>query len=328
MAEYAKTVTGHCTDVYMPVNEWCSCENDEFGVALMMLDSQLVEYDHIHRDKTDFGNTGDGSQIYVYAANDWLQMYTPGGSYLEYRFRYSITSYNGDYSKAKIPQKAELYANPVETMIINAQNGKLEDTSFSFLNTNDELRFLTLKKADDENGIIARFFGDEREAHISNFMNLKLEAISLDESEDIDIMRNGFLTYRLGKNRIKIKSKENKKIFSTQKPAPIGSVYTGLITKPRAACGEHPGHLYLLWGQNKEENFSHYKLYRSEQADFIADESTFIADVMPEEYCVGRYEDKNLKEHTAYYYRVCAVDKNNIRGELSEVFCGITRENI
>ena len=123
-------------------------------------------------------------------------------------------------------------------------------------------------------------------------------------------------------------AREIKEIVPSESPAPIGSVYTGLITSPRAACGEHSGHLYLLWGQNTENDFSHYKLYRSEQSDFTADESTFIADVMPEEYCVGRYEDKGLKEHTAYYYRVCAVNKNNICGELSEVFCGITKENI
>lgn len=75
-AEYAKDVTGHGTDVYMAVNEWCCSQNNNFGAALMMLDSQLIEFDHIHSDKTDFENVGEGSQMYVYAANDWLQMHS------------------------------------------------------------------------------------------------------------------------------------------------------------------------------------------------------------------------------------------------------------
>ena len=31
-------------------------------------------------------------------------------------------------------------------------------------------------------------------------------------------------------------------------PAPIGSVYTGIIDQPRAVCGEFQGQLYLVWG--------------------------------------------------------------------------------
>ena len=109
-------------------------------------------------------------------------------------------------------------------------------------------------------------------------------------------------------------------------PAPIGSVYTGLITQPRAAAGEDSGHLYLLWGYNIEEDFSHYKLYRSEEPGFVPGEDHFLADIQPEEYCVGRYEDKGLKDNTPYYYRVCAVNKAGKAGPFSREFCGITKE--
>lgn len=37
----------------MAVNEWCCSENQDYGVALMLLDNQLIEFDHIHTDKTD-----------------------------------------------------------------------------------------------------------------------------------------------------------------------------------------------------------------------------------------------------------------------------------
>ena len=41
--------------------------------------------------------------MYVYLANDWLQMHTPGGSHMDFRFRYSIASYDGDHRAAGVP---------------------------------------------------------------------------------------------------------------------------------------------------------------------------------------------------------------------------------
>ena len=93
-----------------------------------------------------------------------------------------------------------------------------------------------------------------------------------------------------------------------------------------AAAGENSGHLYLLWGANVEKDLSHYKLYRSEQAGFEPSDATFVADVLPEEYVVGRYEDTELKEHAYYYYRVCAVNTDGVCGPMSEEFSACTRE--
>lgn len=333
VAEYAKDVTGHGTDVYMAVNEWCCAENTDYGVALMMLDSQLVEFDYIHPDKTDFGDAGEGSQMFMYVANDWLQMHTPGGSHLDYRFRYSITSYKGTYKQGRIPQMAECYANPVQTVTISKQEGELPGECHSFLQTDDDERLLCLKRADDGEGIIARLYGEGSDTVFHNGfgMELKKERVCIDESEQVVASKEGsrFKTYRLGRNELQLVERREVPVKDTPGiPAPIGSVYTGLITEPRAVAGEHPGHLYLVWGQNMEEDLSHYKLYRSECLDFEPNEDTFVADVMPEEYCVGRYEDLGLKEHTCYYYRVCAVNQSGTCSEMSRVFSGITRESL
>lgn len=339
-AEYAKDVTGHGTDVYMAVNEWCCAENSDYGVALLMLDSQLVEFDHIHPDKTDFGDTGDGSGMFVYSANDWLQMHTPGGSHLDYRFRYSIVSYRDNYKKAGIPQKAELFANPLQTVMIGEQKGILDSESHSFLKVGTGQRLVCLKRADDGDGIIARLYGEGENAAFEDGYGRQLTAkrVRIDESpmsenrdteEQNDADFKGFSTYRLGQGRITLKERTVGNIRGQNgAPAPVGSVYTGLITQPKAAAGENPGQLYLLWGQNMEGDFSHYKLYRSEEAEFEADETTFVADVMPEEYRVGRFVDCGLKEHTCYYYRVCAVNAGGQCSEMSDVFYGITKESL
>lgn len=109
-------------------------------------------------------------------------------------------------------------------------------------------------------------------------------------------------------------------------PAKVGTARTGLISDPRAWRGDEPDTLYLQWGQNSESDLSHYELYRSETPDFEVHETTFLAKVEPGPYVVVPYEDKNLKPHTAYYYRVRAVDRDGHKGQPSEVCRGMTRE--
>jgi hypothetical protein len=75
-----------------------------------------------------------------------------------------------------------------------------------------------------------------------------------------------------------------------------------------------------------EEDLSHYRLYRSEQSGFTPDESTFLAEVLPEKYREGRYVDTGLKRHTPYFYRVCAVNRSGVCGPMSREFSAFTRE--
>ncbi len=109
-------------------------------------------------------------------------------------------------------------------------------------------------------------------------------------------------------------------------PAMVGSVFTGLISAPRAWKGDTPDILYLQWGQNQETDLSHYELFRSESPEFKPDKTTFLSDVEPGPYITVPYEDKGLKPHTTYYYQVRAVDNDGNRGSPCPVFKGITRE--
>ena len=67
-------------------------------------------------------------------------------------------------------------------------------------------------------------------------------------------------------------------------------------------------------------------MYRSEHSGFAPEEANRVAFVEPEVYCVGRWIDRGLKHHTAYFYRVCAVDRQGRRGPMSEEFSGVTKE--
>lgn len=331
VTKYAEDVTGHGTDTYMAASEWCCCENDNMGAALLMLDSQLIEFDHIHPDKTDFGNAGNGSQIFVYAANDWLQRHCSGGSHLDFRFRFSIISYKGGYEEAKIPQTSERYANPISTVKISAQNGFLDSESQSLFTANTGARFLCLKKAEDGDGVIARFYGDNTTVSFDKLAgkSVTAQANTIDERNDETRASTGFFTYRLRGGGISVPERNAAKIITDKKaPLPIGSVYTGLIDKPCACAGENFGEMYILWGNSTDADLSHYSLYRSEYKGFTADGSTFIANIQPSEYVVERYDDAELKTNTRYYYKICAVNKQGICGALSDEFSAVTKEEL
>ena len=109
-------------------------------------------------------------------------------------------------------------------------------------------------------------------------------------------------------------------------PAKVGTAYTGLISTPKAWRGDSPDTLYLQWGQNVESDLSHYELYRDNTPDFAAGEKTFVAKVEPGPYVVVPFEDTGLQPHTAYFYRVRAVDLGGHKGDLSDVCSGVTRE--
>ncbi len=328
IAEYGVDVTGHATDVYMAANEWCCAENKDFGVALILPDSTLIEFDHIHPDKTDYGAAGDSSAIYNYVATDWLQKHGYGGDYFSFRFRYSIVSYAGGYEAAGVPKVAECCCTPVVTAAVSGHEGVLAEGCGSLFLPGSQMRLVSLKRASNGDGIVARLYGkQDAPAFADCFGNaLQAQLLRTDESRDYDfaVPERGFYTYRLGAGSVHLHTCEPETADAWE----IGSVHTGLITAPMAARGEHSGHLYLLWGQSGWEELSHYCLYRGETPDFACNEASLIANVDPGEYRVVSYEDRGLKEYFSYYYRVCAVSRSGETGPMSDVFCGITREVI
>ncbi|MBQ2707863.1 MAG: hypothetical protein IJF67_06315, partial [Clostridia bacterium] len=323
-AEYAVDLTGHGTDTYMSAHEWAIAENGEFGAALLQRDSLLVEFDHIHPDKTDCGAAGDGSAMYSYVSNDWLQMHEVGGSHVNLRLRYAITSWSGDSHDAGIREMAECFVNPVTAKPLTP-GGRLPTDAHSFLTVPENQRLLCLKRAEDGDGIIARLYGTG--AASVDMDGRACTRCTVDERPASDLPPCAFTTLRIDAGTLPRRA-DTPDVIDESKPAPIGSVWTGLISKPRAARGEHDGHLYLLWGQNMEKNLSHYELYRSTESGFVPSAENFAAKVEPGEYRMGRYVDEGLEIHTQYFYRVRAVNTDGVCGDFSEEFAGMTKEPI
>ena len=325
-AEYAKDLTGHSTDTYMQAHEWCCVENGEYGAALMQRDSLLVEFDHIHPDKTDCGAAGDGSEIYSYVSNDWLQMHETGGSHIGLTLRYAVTSYAGDHKDAGLEEISENWINPVT--VVKLGEGAREPylpREMSLAGIPDGQRLVGIKRAEDGRGMVVRLYGERDGAKVS-IDGREGRRITMDERDEGFISGgSGFTAHRVDLG-ILPERQAAPDIVDEEKPAPVGSVWTGLITKPRAARGEDDGMLYLLWGANMEKNLSHYELYRSRERDFTPSEDNLVARVEPEKYRCGRYVDRGLETHAEYWYRVRAVNTEGVAGEFSEPFSGTTKE--
>ena len=325
-AEYGVDLTGHATDVYMAASDWVCVENDELSIGVVQIDSQLVEFDHIHPDKTDYGMPGKGSAMFFYLANDWLQMHSAGGTHMNLRFRYSITTFKGGHKQ--IDSLADRLTHPVITHKISTQNGLLNKESMSFVSS--DARILVLKPADDANGLIIRLYGDNPKINQINddvFGKTTTSPCTVDERQSSTIAEKGFATFRINGNKLNVTTidkTENQYLGVTN--TPIGSAYTRLISDLCAARGENEGHIYLLWGALTGNDLAGYNVYRSEQKGFEPNDDSFIAFAEPEKYCVGRFEDKGLKHHTKYYYRVCAVDKNGNKGPFTREVGAWTKE--
>ena len=324
--------TGHGTDTYSAAREWVAVENEQHGIALVQLDSSLVEFDHIHVDKTDYGAKEPGSSIFSYVANDWLQMHTPGGSHINMRFRYSLIPYNGNYQQANIPDIAEQLCTPPLSIKVEPHAGRHlpEERSISDDYIADA-RLLALKVSENGKHIVFRIRENKGRYVKLPEATKKLEMCSPDE-RPIAKGKNSSLnpfetrTFLLPANGIAIRD-ETPHYRKDGIPEKVGCVYTGLIDSPRAACGEEDGQLYLLWGQNPEKDIAFYELYRGTTEDFVPSNDNFVANVEKGEFCVARYVDTGLERHRAYYYRARAINEAGKAGEFSDVFCGVTRES-
>lgn len=332
VAEYAKDLTGHGTDVYMNVRDWLCMENGEFGVGFMQLDGCLAEFDHIHPDKTDWDRAGSGSELYLYLANDWHQRQVKGGSELNYRFRYQITSYEGDHLSAGLPQMAERYANPLFSCISSAKTASLP-AAYSFLKSSSPVRLLTVKRGHTGDGITVRLYDAERplpedyRIAITAYPDAVQQHLTTNETGSAkDEGGIGFHTIALGLDSLRLSAAP--KPFDPENHAPIGSWETGLIHAPRGGCSDEDDLIYLLWGQSMDKDLVSYELYRGSAADFVPNEENPHAIVEPGPYRVVRFEDHGCEANTRYYYRVRAVFADGSKTALSDVFSAATREPV
>ncbi|MDR0337202.1 MAG: hypothetical protein LBI18_08945, partial [Planctomycetaceae bacterium] len=304
--------TGHTTDSYTAAREWVSVGNNDFTIGLIQLDSHLVEFGKIHSNKKEMNIPAASSHIYSYIFTDWLQMHTNGGSSINPRFRYVITSKSGNWQKAEISKIAERASTALLTTIVSQpQNGTLPEKSHSFLKISDtknesHVRLLTLKLSEEPgNGVIARF----HEAtgipvdHITLIgipPNTTLTECSVTEIDRNPLSEQTISLLPFGYATIRVKFNEN----GIESPKPE-------LKKKNDAS------VTINWLPVKDA--VQYNIYRGNHAEFETDIYHLLTTVTKSELT-----DNYLNPGQEYFYRVAAVTSLLNEGVASEILAVTT----
>ncbi|EKD26676.1 MAG: fibronectin type III protein, partial [uncultured bacterium] len=96
-----------------------------------------------------------------------------------------------------------------------------------------------------------------------------------------------------------------------------------LPTKPSTlkAMERQPRKVSLVWDKNPEPDIDHYKVYKSKKSQTWYKS---IADVKETTYTDDE-EKKGLRDNTSYFYKISAVDVDNLESEQSDEISAITK---
>ncbi len=304
--------TGHATDTYHAARDWAYVGNEQFGITIVQVDSQLVECGRIHERKNTFGEGPGSSHLYSYIFNDWLygHAYVTGPSHINLRYRYVITTHRGGFEEAGAAQFAKRVVTPVlETVIPQAQQGRLPARAHSFLSIHTpNISLLTLKLSEAPGrGVIARFHETDGRPTETAGLELgwgedaRLTRCSIIE-KDRDVLRRP--TFRLapfGYATLRIEQ---------QGPLPAA---VKLVAGP---CSDKS--VTLRWSPVAEAR--QYYIYRGERADFTPDAYHLLATTRQ-----TSHTDDWLSPGATYHYRVAAATADARQGAVSEAVHATTR---
>jgi hypothetical protein len=297
--------TGHATDTYHAARDWSYVGNEQFGITLVQVDSQLVECGKIHKQKNTFGERPSSSHLYCYIFNDWLyaHAYVTGPSHINLRYRYVITTHQGCFQDAGVAQFAERVVTPVlATVIPRAQKGKLPAAPYSFLSVdapNVSLPALKLSETPGR-GVIARFH--ETDGRPTETVDLKpgwgndlcLTRCSIMEKDREALKHPTLRLDPFGYATVRI-----------EQQGPLPPV-------PELAVGEcSDKSISLQWAP--VAGARQYHVYRGEHADFAPDACHLLATTRQ-----AGHTDDWLGPGAAYHYCVAAVTADARQGAVSQ----------
>ncbi|MDF2923819.1 MAG: hypothetical protein K0R57_2733 [Paenibacillaceae bacterium] len=78
---------------------------------------------------------------------------------------------------------------------------------------------------------------------------------------------------------------------------------------------DEAGTILLDWGDNGEEDFSHYRLYRGTNADFAPEAAALVGGSLT----VSGYRDEDALQGRLYYYKLTAVDRIGLESQAASV---------
>ena len=295
-------VAPHAQDTFSCIRDWCAVENGAFGIALVQPDTCIVEYGRLHGADA-YGREGRpaSGHVYVHAFADGLQYQLDRPP--SFRFRFVLTSYAGTWRDAHVPafaarQVGALAADRGIAAFVRADRPNVE--------------LVALKRAEDGNGLVARFRETEGRATRAKIVqtlvrNARIERTTVTEepwtgaasvADGVDFRPFETVTLRLAGDLLPLRT------------APAREPWTGLLVRPRVFPGGKGGPTYLLWGADGAADFDHYEVHRDGR--LLATVANEVDEGIP--YRNARYEDATAAGPHAYAIR--SVYRDGRKGPL------------
>jgi len=128
-----------------------------------------------------------------------------------HQFEYSIYPHTGDWKKAKVWQPAHAFNTPLEIVEVDAHSGKLPNSFSLFSIKPDELVVTAVKKAEDDNALVVRFYNISdskvecdisacalRKAAVVNLLEEQIEDLPVSDNEaEFSVRGNQIISLKL-----------------------------------------------------------------------------------------------------------------------------------
>ncbi len=333
----ADQFNGSATDYYC-IQHFTDLSNKNFGITLATVEAPLVEYGKPRPASwgrgDDYEHTMEkpaNSRVYLYLLNNMfftnIRMSQPG----TVSFRWSVRSHTGDWKTGQASRFGWETSHPLEAMVLDPGNkGVLPSGQYSFFETDRENVVCTTIKPAEANGsgIICRFFeltGEETtvnaDLHFIGKISKANETnlVEADRDRPVTVTGNNRITFTLPPHGIK-----TIRITPEQpKTSRIRSLQAKAISDRQ---------INLSWTQPEEDagSIAYYRIYRSRKSQFASDLRHLAGSTADCNYLdqpvlnYGGWINNYVEPGTRYYYRICAVSKENIQGPESETIESIT----
>ncbi|TWO34671.1 hypothetical protein E1J38_002100 [Seonamhaeicola sediminis] len=314
---------------FYAIQHFADASNDEFGVTLSTVETNLVNYGHPRpvywnndgrRPKEDVVKP-ENSNMFLFLMNNFFQTNVQVDQPGIKNYTFSINSHAGNWQKGKAYNFGWESSHPIIPQYIEKNKKGQNAPKRSYLGTDTKnVVCTTLKKAEaNGDGFIIRFFELEGKTSKVN-VKLNLDAtitkayiLNLVEKDKTEIpVTNNEITFEInghGIQTIRLLSEPNiSQIVPTVQAEAVSNEAVRITWNNEGSTNTH----------------SHYNVYRSLNALCEPNALNFIGTSETTEYLdktelnYGGWGHKRVEPNTTYYYRVQPVDKANNRGNTSQ----------
>ena len=298
---------------YLSANRWVDVSTNQFGVTIAPWNEQIFEFGEIRYNQFSIDYKPTKPYLFGYAwSNRMTGLLDLGNQHPEFTVGYSIGSHAGEWNSGAASDLGWTVATPLEAMELHPGGQGLSAQAQSLLDVDAPNVDLTVLKQSEQpgRGWIVRLV--ETAGHATD-TTLHSGLLPIDRAWDASIAEDDRAPLPVQEHRVHVHL------------LPYGMVTVRLMTgntpdrvadlKASALTGEKTK---LSWSPVVGRS---YNIYRSDDPDDPPTANTLVARTTQAEFT-----DDHLMPMGTYYYRVAAVNSDNVQGSVSERVSVTTKE--